>query len=131
MAHTIADAVAATMAGIAARLGPRAMRVIARINKYLTNPIQRRWAALLPYMAVIEHRGRVSQRVYRTPVMAFLDGGGLSVVLNYGEESDWVRNVQAAQSAVVLHRGKSYRLVSPRIVPAASRTELHGTLTPD
>jgi deazaflavin-dependent oxidoreductase (nitroreductase family) len=46
-------------------------------------------------MALIEHNGRKSGRSYQPPVMAFVDGGEPSVVLNYGTESDWVRNVQA------------------------------------
>ena len=75
------------------------MRVIARFNKYVTNPLQRLWAPWLPYMAVIEHTGRKSGKPYRTPVMAFVDNKSVRVVLNYGEHSDWVRNVRAAGTA--------------------------------
>ncbi|WP_238396207.1 nitroreductase family deazaflavin-dependent oxidoreductase [Mycolicibacterium sp. CBMA 234] len=71
-------------------------------------------------MAVIEHTGRKSGNLYRIPVMAFVDGQGFSVVLNYGTRSDWVRNVLAAGSADVVHRGKRYRLTNPRIVPTDS-----------
>jgi len=51
-------------------------------------------------MAVVEHRGRQSGKTYLTPVMAFVEDGGVSVVLNYGTKSDWVRNVESAGSAV-------------------------------
>jgi deazaflavin-dependent oxidoreductase (nitroreductase family) len=71
-------------------------------------------------MAVIEHRGRRSGKLYRTPVMAFVESGRLSVVLNYGEGSDWVRNVVAAGSANVINAGKRYRLDNPRIMSSDS-----------
>lgn len=76
--------------------------------------------------------------------MAFVEGGEISIVLNYGPESDWVRNVQAAGSAGVVYRGKRYQLASPRVVPIDSaglpaalrvvrtpaRSALHGTMVP-
>lgn len=120
------------------------MRIIARFNKYATNPVQRLWAPHLRHMAVIEHTGRKSGHTYRTPVMAYVEDGRLSVVLNYGEKSDWVRNVRAAGSAVVRHRGRSYVLTDPRVVAldrpdlppgvravgGSAHKVLHGTLNP-
>ncbi|WP_420540863.1 nitroreductase family deazaflavin-dependent oxidoreductase [Mycolicibacterium septicum] len=107
------------------------MRVIAHINKYVTNPLQRLWAPWLPYMAVIEHTGRKSGKPYRTPVMAFVDNKSVSVVLNYGEHSDWVRNVRAAGSAQLVHRGRHYRLTNPRIIPATDqKARLVASLVP-
>ncbi|OLP01066.1 nitroreductase family deazaflavin-dependent oxidoreductase [Mycolicibacterium porcinum] len=97
------------------------MRIIAQVNKYVTNPLQRLWAPWLPYMAVIEHTGRKSGRPYRTPVMAFIDSRSVRVVLNYGVQSDWVRNVRAAGAADVVHRGRRYRLSEPRIIPATDQ----------
>ncbi|WP_442930876.1 nitroreductase family deazaflavin-dependent oxidoreductase [Mycolicibacterium sp. 050232] len=97
------------------------MRMIARFNKYVTNPLQRLWAPWLPYMAVIEHTGRKSGKPYRTPVMAFVDSKSVRVVLNYGDHSDWVRNVRAAGAADVVHRGRRYRLSEPRIIPATDQ----------
>lgn len=94
--------------------------MIARFNKYVTNPIQRRWAPYLPYYALIEHTGRKSGKAYRTPVMVFVEADALTVLLNYGTKSDWVRNIQAAGSATVVHRGKSYRLTEPRVLPTDS-----------
>ncbi|WP_207709604.1 nitroreductase family deazaflavin-dependent oxidoreductase [Actinomadura macrotermitis] len=139
----LAVAVASAAARITSLLGPDAMRTIARFNKYVTNPVQRLWAPHLPYYAVIEHTGRKSGKGYRTPVMAFIEDGGIAVMLNYGTESDWVRNVQAAGTATVVHRGRRYHLTGPRIVsadspdlPSAARTAgtgarsaLHGTLS--
>lgn len=121
MPSSIANSIAVFAERIATTLGPQAMRVIARFNKYVTNPLQRLWAPWLPYMAIIEHTGRKSGRPYRTPVMAFVDTKSVSVVLNYGEHSDWVRNVRAAGAADVVHRGKRYRLTAPRIIPATDQ----------
>jgi hypothetical protein len=41
--------------------------------------------------------------------MVFVDGAELVVILNYGTESDWVRNVRAADEARVVHRGFAQR----------------------
>jgi len=141
-----ATAVAVAAGRVSSLLGPGAMRSIARFNKYVTNPIQRLWAPHLPYYALIEHTGRRSGKRYQTPVMAFVESGKLAVMLNYGTESDWVRNIQAAGSAGVVHRGNHYRLDDPRVVPADSpdlpsavrtdgagakaRSALYGTLVP-
>jgi deazaflavin-dependent oxidoreductase (nitroreductase family) len=116
MANRCADSLAKTAARIASVLGPRMMRLIARFNRHVTNRTQQLWATRLRHAAVIEHRGRNSGKTYQTPAMAFVEDGSLAVVLNYGEQSDWVRNVVAAGTAVVLHRGKRYTLSAPRIV---------------
>ncbi|PEG57662.1 nitroreductase family deazaflavin-dependent oxidoreductase [Mycolicibacterium boenickei] len=121
MPSSIANSIAVVAESIAATLGPRAMRIIAQFNKYVTNPLQRLWAPWLPYMAVIEHTGRKSGKPYRTPVMAFIDSRSVRVVLNYGTQSDWVRNVRAAGAADVVHRGRRYRLSEPRIIPATDQ----------
>jgi deazaflavin-dependent oxidoreductase (nitroreductase family) len=132
MPNRIADSVATVAAQIASALGPQMMRIIARFTKYVTNPVLRFWAPHLRHMAVIEHTGRRSGHTYRTPVMAFVEDSELSVTLNYGEKSDWVRNVQAAGSAVVRHHGKRYTLTDPRVraVGDSARKALHGTLHP-
>jgi deazaflavin-dependent oxidoreductase (nitroreductase family) len=96
------------------------MRAIAKVHKHVTNPVVRIVAPHSRYMAVIEHRGRKSGNGYQTPVMAFVDGGQISVVLNYGAGSDWVRNVTAAGTATVVNRRTRYRLTEPRVLPVDS-----------
>ncbi|MBO2452438.1 nitroreductase family deazaflavin-dependent oxidoreductase [Actinomadura barringtoniae] len=120
MAKRFGSTVAVVMGRIASLLGPGRMRSIARFNRRVTNPIQRLWAPYLPYYAVIEHTGRKSGKQYQTPVMAFVERGKLAVMLNYGAESDWVRNIKAAGSAGVVHRGNRYRLSDPQVVPTDS-----------
>jgi deazaflavin-dependent oxidoreductase (nitroreductase family) len=145
MANRGANSIAVAAAQIASALGPRPMRAVAKFNRHVTNRAQRLWAPHLRHAAIIEHRGRRSGKTYRTPVMAFVEDGQLAVVLNYGEQSDWVRNVMAAGSAVVIHRRERYTLSAPRIVPLdsaelpagvrsigiAERQVLHATVLPD
>jgi deazaflavin-dependent oxidoreductase (nitroreductase family) len=145
MPNRLATSIAALAARVTSILGPRGMRMVALFNKHVNNPIQRTWAPHLPYMAVIEHEGRRSRKCYRTPVMAFVEDVTISVVLNYGTESDWLRNVQAAGSAGAVHRGRRYRLTDPRVVPigtadlpaavrvssASTRSVLQATLISD
>lgn len=93
-------------------------RALARFNRHVTNPIQRRWAGRIPAHAIIEHTGRKSGRTYRTPVMAFQQtDGGFAFLVGYGPQSDWVRNVLAAGDATVQHRGRYYVVFEPRLVP--------------
>lgn len=89
-------------------------RRVARFNRAINNPIQRQYAWLLPPWAIIVHRGRRSGKTYRTPVDAFKHRGTLAVVILYGEDSDWVRNVLAGGGEVV-RGGRTYELRSPRI----------------
>lgn len=94
-------------------------RSLARFNKRVTNRIQGTWAPYLPPWAVIVHKGRNSGRGFRTPVLAFRSEDRLAVVLFYGADTDWVRNVLAAGRAEVIRRGRTSELTNPRIVAAA------------
>lgn len=93
-------------------------RRVARFNRAVNNPVQRQYAWLLPPWAIICHRGRRSGRLYRTPVNAYKRGRTLAVVVLYGEESDWVRNVLAGGGQVV-RAGRTHELLNPRLVEPA------------
>ncbi|MGV9824528.1 nitroreductase family deazaflavin-dependent oxidoreductase [Gordonia sp. NPDC003429] len=99
-------------------------RTLARFNKVVANPIQRQWAPRLAPWAMIEHTGRTSGKAYSTPVLAWVSGSvpdqKISIVLNYGADTDWVRNTLAAASAGVIRKGKHYKLIRPSIIPADS-----------
>lgn len=100
-------------------------RLLARFNRHVTNPIQRRWAGRIPAHAIIEHVGRRSGRAYRTPVMAFrTPDGGFVFLVGYGTQSDWVRNLLAAGGGTVEHRGRRYQVSDPTLVPAPGGREL-------
>jgi deazaflavin-dependent oxidoreductase (nitroreductase family) len=89
-------------------------RRLARFNRAVTNPLQRRYAWRLVPWAIVCHRGRRSGRLYRTPVNAYRRGRQLAIVVLYGEESDWVQNVLAGE-ALVVRAGRTHELRRPRI----------------
>jgi deazaflavin-dependent oxidoreductase (nitroreductase family) len=92
---------------------------VARFNKYVTNPVQRLWAGYLPGFAVLEHVGRKSGKPYRTPLNVFTTDEGLAILLTYGPDRDWLKNVTAAGSAHMRRYGKTITVSEPRIVPKA------------
>jgi deazaflavin-dependent oxidoreductase (nitroreductase family) len=69
--------------------------------------------------SVIRHTGRTSGREYDTPVEAVPFEGGFFVALVYGEQAQWVRNVRAANRAVVIHDGSEHPIDDARVVPIA------------
>jgi len=93
-------------------------RALAAFNRRVTNPIPRRWAGRIWWHAIVEHTGRRSGRAYRTPVLCFERPDGFVFLVGYGVESDWVRNLRAADGGVVLHRGRRYRVTDVRLVRA-------------
>jgi deazaflavin-dependent oxidoreductase (nitroreductase family) len=49
----------------------------------------------VPIWSIVEHVGRRSGKTYRTPVSVFRTRDGVAILLPYGTDRDWVRNVQA------------------------------------
>ena len=92
---------------------------VARFNRYVTNPIQRIWAGWLPQMGILEHVGRKSGKPYRTPLNVFATDDGLAIVLTYGPDRDWLKNITATGHARMRHRGKTIELTNPRVMPKA------------
>ena len=90
------------------------------VNRRVVNPVVRLWAPWIPPQALIVHRGRRSGTDYRTPVLAWRSGSLLYVVLFYGADTQWVRNVLAAVGGEVIRRGRRARLDSPRILRGPS-----------
>jgi deazaflavin-dependent oxidoreductase (nitroreductase family) len=113
-----------------ASLPMKLSRRVARFNRLVNNPVQGMYAWLLPPWAVILHHGRRSGRPYRTPLLAFRRDRTLVVALLYGEESDWLRNLQAAGGGAVVRAGRTFELGQPRVVdtPAASELSRLGPL---
>ena len=91
-------------------------RSVARFNRRVTNPLQRHWADRLPGFGLLEHTGRTSGRTYSTPLNVVRTSSGFTIVVAYGEHSDWLRNVLAADGADLTDRGKRYVLTEPRLV---------------
>jgi deazaflavin-dependent oxidoreductase (nitroreductase family) len=72
-------------------------------------------------MGVVIHRGRRSGRRYETPVNVFRTEDGFLFALTYGPGSDWVKNVLAADGGELRTRGRTVRVVAPRLVHDESR----------
>ena len=99
-------------------------RRVARFNRLVNNPVQGTYAWLLPPWAVVLHRGRRSGRPYRTPLLAFRRDDTLIIALLYGEESDWLRNLQASGGQIV-RAGRTFPVVGPpRVVDTQAAGEL-------
>ena len=87
-------------------------RWLAKINKRVFNPREVRKGE----RPVVIHVGRSSGAVYQTPLDAHRTQDGYVLVVRYGPGSDWVRNILAADTAVLRVDGAEHRLDSPRLV---------------
>jgi deazaflavin-dependent oxidoreductase (nitroreductase family) len=96
----------------------------ARFNRRVVNPLVRPLSGRLPLWSLVEHVGRRSGKVYRTPVSAFRTVDGFAVLLPYGENRDWVKNLEAAGGGRITERGKVYDVSDPQIVATAEAVPL-------
>ena len=87
-------------------------RWLAKINKRVINPRQIRKGDY----PVVSHVGRTSGRSYETPLDAYPTWTGYVLVARYGPESDWVRNIMAAETATLRIEGEEHALDMPRLV---------------
>ena len=90
-------------------------RAVGRWNKAGLNRVTRHVAPWMPGFGLVIHRGRRSGRQYQTPVNVFPAADGYVLALTYGPDTDWVRNVLAAGGCELRTRGRTVRLVSPRL----------------
>ena len=96
----------------------------ARINRVVTNPLFRPISGWVPLWSLVEHTGRRSGKVYRTPVSMFHTAGGVAVLLPYGTARDWVKNLTAAGGGRVKMSGKTFDVTNPRVVPTGEAVGL-------
>lgn len=69
--------------------------------------------------AAICHVGRRSGKTYETPLMVFPRGDDFIIVLTYGPEVDWYRNLRAAGQGILRWQGKTYTIGRPEPVDSA------------
>ena len=69
-----------------------------------------------PLWAVLKHRGRTSGREYAVPLAVIPTETTFIIALPWGQETDWVRNVRAAESCTVRWKGADYECTEPRFV---------------
>jgi deazaflavin-dependent oxidoreductase (nitroreductase family) len=92
---------------------------LARFNRHVTNPIQRMWAGWAPTMGILEHVGRKSGKPYRTPLSVFSTDDGVAILLTYGPNRDWLKNVDAAGGGRMQRYGTTFAVTEPRMMPKA------------
>lgn len=102
----------------------RVPRAVANFNRRITNPVARSLTPWLPCLGTLEHVGRKSGRHYRTPLLVFTTRDGFVVLIGYGPETDWLKNVLAGGPTVLHKLGKTVALGNPRIVSKAEAAPL-------
>ena len=72
-----------------------------RLATRLFNPLAMLLAGtrIFPLYGVLEHRGRRSGKLFRTPVVVRPTVDGFVVPMPWGEGTDWYRNVKAAATS--------------------------------
>lgn len=102
----------------------RVPRAVAQFNRRVTNPVARSLTPWLPCLGTLEHTGRKSGRRYRTPLLVFKTRDGFVILIGYGPETDWLKNVLAGGPTVLHKQGRALALGSPRIVSKAEAAPL-------
>jgi deazaflavin-dependent oxidoreductase (nitroreductase family) len=92
---------------------------LARFNRHVTNPIQRLWAGWAPTFGILEHAGRKSGKQFRTPLTVFSTDQGVAILLTYGPNRDWLKNITAAGGGRIQRYGKTFDVADPRVVTKA------------
>lgn len=77
-------------------------------------------SGIIPFWGVVEHRGRRSGKIYRTPIAIRSTPEGFVLPLPFGERVDWCRNLLAGGGGVVHWRGVDYAVLQPEIIDGAS-----------
>lgn len=96
---------------------PRLLGVVRRFNRAVTNKLQRKSAGRPgAYASVMRHQGRRSGRAYETPIVPFAIDGGFVIPLPYGADTDWLKNVVARGSALLVTDGRTYTVDRPEVI---------------
>ena len=87
-----------------------------KFNKAVGNRLVGPLFGRMPGFALVLHRGRKSGKEYSTPVKLFRHGDRYAITLPYGSDTDWVRNVRAADGCDLLVRGKRISVLHPELI---------------
>jgi deazaflavin-dependent oxidoreductase (nitroreductase family) len=85
-------------------------------NRRVTNRVQGIYAPYIPPLAMVIHTGRKSGKRRKTPVSAQLYDGKLAIALPYSANTQWIKNLQAANGGELIRAGKHLKFENPRIV---------------
>jgi deazaflavin-dependent oxidoreductase (nitroreductase family) len=105
----------------------RMPRAVAHFNRRFTNPVARSITPWIPTQGTLEHVGRKSGKRYRTPLTVFNTRDGYLILIGYGLESDWLKNVLAGGPTAMRKHGKAVVVAGPRLV---SKAEAETLVTP-
>ena len=86
------------------------------------NPLSRPIMGRLPGCALVVHLGRRSGTARRTPVNVYRADESYAIALTFGPAAQWVQNVLAAGGCELRTRGRTVRLVDPRVVTDPTRS---------
>jgi len=82
-------------------------------NKYLFNRLIMPFAGSSPTpFAIIRHVGRRSGTHYETPIIVQPVDDGFVIVLTYGPQVDWYRNILAVGTCEIRWRSQEYKIDS-------------------
>ena len=79
-------------------------------------------AGWLPGFGLLLYRGRNSGREYRTPMNVFRRGEEYVFALTYGSDVQWVKNILSAGECRLVTRGRTIRLICPRLFHDPTRS---------
>jgi deazaflavin-dependent oxidoreductase (nitroreductase family) len=99
---------------------PPLLTAVRKMNRAVMNPQAMKTAGQPgAYAGVVRHVGRKSGRPYETPIGPFPTDYGFDIALPYGSSPDWLKNIVAAGSAVIVHEGVAYSIDQPEVIAAA------------
>jgi deazaflavin-dependent oxidoreductase (nitroreductase family) len=91
---------------------------LAELNKVVTHRLTRPLVGHGPFVE-LEHVGRRTGRVHRTPMNAFRQGDTVTIALTYGSHTDWLRNIRVAGGCRMRMGREVLTLGPPHDVPPA------------
>lgn len=95
---------------------------LTRVNLVVSNRLIAPFASVLPWFGLLEHVGRRSGTVRRTPMTLFRQRSGRYVIaLTYCPDVEWLRNVEAAGQCRIKTRSRWLTLTDPRRFTDARR----------
>ena len=103
-------------------------RGLRKFNRNIFNPIIKLFAGRLFY-SVVYYIGRRSGKEYSTPVVSRRENEFVFIPLPYRVNTDWLLNVQAKGSCLVMISAKLYPSTNPEVVdPTAASIAFSRTL---
>jgi deazaflavin-dependent oxidoreductase (nitroreductase family) len=92
--------------------------------KRFVNPILRYAArAGVGPFALLRHVGRRSGKPYENPIWVWRMKDGFMIVLTYGRNTDWLRNLQAAKQGSLRWHKREYEFTRPEFIDAQTASQ--------